>query len=154
MTAVENKIYIDAPLKKVLDFSSNPENWAKIQVGLSDAEVITGTGDVGTRAKLFISLLGKKFQSLAEIIEKHIDDQGCKMVTKIIIDFAGKEYESYSIETGVPKGSGCEYTQLLEYKIPDNFFAKIVDNLILEKMMEKDNAHTLENLKIYCEALK
>ena len=61
MTTFKKSIFIDAPLEKVYQYTMNPENWSHFYNGLSEAESISGKGEVGTIVKTKFSMLGMHF---------------------------------------------------------------------------------------------
>ncbi len=143
MAHLTKSILINAPFEQVHALGRDPKRWATWYVGLSEPETITGEGGVGTVVKHSMLLAGIRFPVTTTVLEDHIDSTGARWRGKIEGPLHGEHTFTFT-----PKYGGTEVTIDMEYTIPGKLLTKFVDRLIIERLMERYIAHTLENMKL------
>lgn len=147
MTHIHKQAVIDAPLDKVYPFARNPEHWNEWWVGLSAAEEIRGKGEAGTTTRHHYKMAGINFPVTNTVIE---DSFGPKLaVWKGRFDgpIAGEHRWTYTAQ-----GDRTEVVLDLDYTPPGKALGRLADRLIVERLEEKAMDHTIDNLKLLCEA--
>lgn len=150
MPVIKNSVYIEAPVDKVLLYKNDPANMIQYRANASDYQNISGTGEVGTSCDLKLLMLGMYIPMKLEVIEDSKTADGGSTKYKMSDLKAGVVY--YETDLCQRKDNGTEVTIEFEYTIQNNSVAKIADKLIVEKLMTVTIAHSLDNLKIICEA--
>jgi len=147
MTQIRKNIFIDAPIEKVYAFARDPERWNTFFVGLGVPETIKGKGEVGTMVKHNYTLAGIPFP----------------VTTKVLIDKPGPKSAQWKAQIEGPLDGTYEFTYMtrndgtdvvvnIDYTVPGKALGKFADRLLIERMQEKAIEHTLDNLKLFCEA--
>lgn len=147
MTNIRKNIFIDAPIEKVYAFARDPQHWNTFFTGLSVPETMTGKGEVGTVVKQNYTIAGVPFP----------------VTTKVLIDKPGPKTAQWKAQIEGPldgmqewnytaKNEGTEIVVNIDYTVPGKALGKFADRLLIERMQEKAIEHTLDNLKLFCEA--
>ncbi len=147
MTQIRKSILINAPIEKVYAFARDPEKWNRWFVGLSVPEETKGHGEAGTTTKHKYTMAGVEFPMIAKVVE---DTPGPK-VARWRGTFEGPLSGQHAW-TYTAKGDATEMAGELDYTIPGSIIGKIADKLVIEKLQERAIEHSLENLKLLCEA--
>ncbi len=145
MAHVKKSILIHAPIEQVHALARDPRRWDTWYVGLSEPEKVKGGGEVGTIVEQTYLLAGMRFPVTTRVLEDYIGSNGARWKGKIEGPFAG---EQTFILT--PKLGDTEVIAEMEYTVPGKALGKFADRLIIERMMERNLEHTLENLKMLC----
>jgi len=69
MIDVQTEILISAPIEKVFEYSSKPENAPFWYVNIKSVEWVTGSMGVGSRVAFIANFLGRKLAYVYEIVE-------------------------------------------------------------------------------------
>lgn len=147
MTQIRKNIFIDAPIEKVYAFARDPERWNLFFTGLSEPETIKGKGEVGTTVKHNYIVAGMHFPVTTKVL---IDKPGPKTAQwkgQIEGPLDGNQEWNYTA-----KNDGTDVVVTIDYTVPAKALGKFADRLLIERMQEKAIEHTLENLKLFCEA--
>jgi uncharacterized membrane protein len=147
MAIVKKSIFINAPVERVYKYARDPRKWSQWYANLSGPDKLSGEGEAGTVVELKMSLIGLHFPVTVEVVEDNLNPTGSGWVGNVKGPLAGKQVFTY-----IPKENGTEASVELEYTVPANFMGTIINTLIFEKIVENGLKHTLENLKIICEA--
>jgi len=148
MSHLKKSIFINTPLKKVVDFGTNPNKWALWYAHLSGPEKLTGEGEAGTKGEFKYSLLGIHLPMTVEVKESVTTETSHFWKGTFEGPLSGVQTFSY-----LSKDNGTDVTVEIEYTVPGSILGKIADVLIIEKLQENATIHTLENLKAICESL-
>ncbi|BAJ64698.1 SRPBCC family protein [Anaerolinea thermophila] len=146
MAHVKKSIYIHAPVEKVYALARDPNRWATFYVGLSEAEEITGHGEVGTVVKHHYLMAGMRFPVTSRVLVDSIGPTGAQWKGKIEGPLDGEQTWDY-----IPKNGGTEVTVSIDYTLPGAVLGRIANRLLVERIQERAMEQTLENLKILCE---
>lgn len=147
MTHIRKNIFIDAPVEKVYAFARDPENWNKFIVGLSEPETLKGKGEVGTTVKQNYTVAGIPFPVTTKVLTDNPGPKNALWKGQIEGPLDGTQEWTYTA-----KGEGTEVLIVIDYTVPGKALGKFADRLLIERMQEKAMEHTLENLKLFCEA--
>ncbi len=146
MAHLKKNILIYAPVEKVYAFARDPIRWATWWVGLGEPEKVTGGGEVGTIVEHSYLLAGIRFPVTSRVLEDSAGPDGCRWRGLIEGPFDGTQTWNYR-----PQSGGTEVSCEIEYTVPGMALGKLVDRLIIERMMERNADLTMENLKMMCE---
>lgn len=147
MAHFQKKTFIEAPIEKVYAFARDPKHWHDWWVGLREPESISGTGEAGTIVKHHYKLAGISFPVTSTVTEDRPGPKEARWRGTFEGPLSGKhEWVSTA------KGNGTELTVDIEYTIPGAALGRIADRLLIERLQEKAMEHTLENMKLMCEA--
>jgi uncharacterized membrane protein len=147
MANITKKITINAPFDRVFDFARDPNRWHQWYVGLHAPDKIVGSGDQGTIVNHKYTLLGISFPVTTKVTESVKKPAEALWRATMEGPLAGRA-EWFS----KPVGNNTELTVKHEYTVPLGELGKIADRLLIERMNERALEHTLENLKLFCEA--
>lgn len=147
MTHIHKTDLINAPIDKVYPLSRNPERWNEWWVGLSEPEEIKGKGEPGTVTKHHYKLAGISFPVTNKVVEDTTGPKECRWQGKFEGPLAGQHKWTY-----IAKGDKTEVVLDLDYDVPGKALGRIADRFIVERLEEKAMEHTIENLKVLCEA--
>jgi uncharacterized membrane protein len=139
--------HYDAPIEKVfalgLDYQRYPE-WNVSYVEIK--EVIGPPGAVGTKVHAVMRTLGRQMEGWAEIVEI---DPPRRIKTTGSATTGGQLDVTYRL---TPAGTGTDFELEVEYELPAGIFGQIADRLFIERAIERDLRHSLENFKALVEA--
>jgi uncharacterized protein YndB with AHSA1/START domain len=130
----------DAPIERVfalgIDFTRYPE-W---NVTYPEIKEVVGAPDkVGTRIHATTRFLGRSMDSWGEIVG--IDPPR-------LLRMSGSSAEGGRLDLAyrlTPKGTGTELVIEADYELPAGIFGKLADKLFIERAVERDLRHSLDN---------
>jgi uncharacterized protein YndB with AHSA1/START domain len=146
MAHLKKSVIIHAPVEKVYAFARDPRLWHTWWVALGAPEKMTGGGEVGTVVEHSYLLAGIKFPVTSRVLEDGTGPEGSRWRGAIEGPFAGEQTWNYRSKSG-----NTEVTCEIEYTVPGKALGKFVDRLIVERMMDRNAEHTMDNLKMICE---
>ena len=139
--------HVDAPPQKAfaltIDSSRDPE-WNSSVVEVKD---VTGKLDtVGASYVAILKLGGRRLETRWEVskVEKP------RLLEQTASSPAGGQ--ATSTTTFEPAGGGTDITVEVDYELPGGFVGGVADKLFVERAIERDVKHSLENFKAICEA--
>lgn len=147
MAHINKKILIHAPVDKVYALARNPEHWNQWWVGLSEPDKLDGKGEVGTTVKLHYKMAGIDFPVTTRVVEDTIDPKEAHARLEVEGPLEGKQDWTYKA-----KGKDTEVMADIRYTVPGKAIGRLINKVLVEKMTERSAEHTLENLKLICEA--
>jgi uncharacterized membrane protein len=146
MTTVRTRTYFDAPIERVFELGIDFQRYPEWNVSFPEVLEITGpTNKVGTKIRSVTKILGRRMEGWAEIVE--IDQPRYLKMTGSALE-GGKLTLTYRL---TPKGSGTDLEFVSEYELPAGFLGHIADRLFVEKAVERDLRHSIENFKALVE---
>jgi len=145
MATARSSVAIHAPAEKVfealVDWNSYPQWFAGMR---EVAEIKGDPRQPGTEGSFVYQVLGVKFTEQWTVDST---EPARKIRNRMAGAFPG-DWE-WSIE---PNGDGAvTVTGLAEYTVPGGVLGKVANQLLLERMNQKNMESTLEALKIFCE---
>ena len=145
MPKVETSITINAPIEKVFHAIIELELAPQWSSGVSEVTNIKGNPEEkGSSADLAYHVLGMKFTQ--HMITSEIEKPR-KAIRQMTGGFPGTI--GFALE---PQGQATKVDVRVDYSIPGGIIGKIANQLLLERMNQKNIESTVEGLKIFCEA--
>jgi len=146
MGHLKQSIHIDAPADRVWRYTEDPHHWATFMAGMSDPDKIVGDIGVGQLVEFDTSMAGVTLHEIVRTVEQQQDSTGRHWRGELKGGTSGWMTMDFKPEDG-----GSLVTQEMEYTVPGSLLGKIADRLVIERMMEHDMLHSLENLKLLME---
>lgn len=146
MVHITRTININAPLLKVFDYVTNPENWTRYVTSLIDVKNVSNKTPVpGTTFEWVYRMLGMNFSGKGSVIEYEKD----KRFT-IKMEGAFPIKETYNFED---VGGSTRLTFEIDYEMPGQILGVIANSRLVEKLNIREADTVLEKVKTLCEAL-
>jgi uncharacterized protein YndB with AHSA1/START domain len=147
MTLLRITEHVEVPPEKVFELGIDFKRYPEWNVSYSEVKEIVGPPDVvGTKIHSVMKVLGRPIEGWGEIVEIE-KPRLLKLVGTG--DQGGKLTQIYRL---TPVTSGTDVEIEVEYELPAGFLGQIVDKLFVEKTIERDLRHTVENFKAFLEA--
>jgi uncharacterized membrane protein len=136
----------DAPIERVFQLGTDFKRYPEWNVSYTEVKEVTGPPDqVGTKVYAVMQILGRKMEGWGEIVE--IDPPR-------LLKIAGSSTQGGTVTTTyrfTPVGSGTDVVLEADYELPAGILGQIADKLFLEKAIERNVRHSLENFKALVE---
>jgi uncharacterized membrane protein len=146
MTVVRMKEHFDAPIEQVFALGIDFQRYPEWNISFPEVLEISGPTDkVGTKIRHITKVLGRRMEGWAEIAE--ITRPHYLKMTGSALE-GGKVTLTYRL---TPVGSGTDLEFESEYELPAGFLGQIADRLFVEKAVERDLRHSIENFKALVE---
>lgn len=147
MAHIRKNILINAPVEKVYAFARDPKRWNTWWTGLSEPQEITGTGDVGTVVKHNYTMAGMTFPVISRVLEDKPSPRQGRWRGEFNGPITGEHTWTYTAN-----GPKTEVIVDIAYTVPGKLLGVIANKLVIERLQEQAMQHTIENLKLVCEA--
>ena len=145
MAQISKAIKIDAPLSKVFDYVSNPENWTRYVTSLVDIRNLSDKSlSAGTTFEWTYRMLGVNNEGKGSIVDFEKDK---KFAMEMEGSFPIKETFTFKED-----GESTELDFEIKYDVPGKVLGVIADKLVVEKMNVKEAIAVLNKIKDICEA--
>lgn len=139
--------HVEAPPERAfaltIDATRDPE-WNSSVVEVRD---VTGLLDtVGASYTAVLKLGGRRLETRWEVT---------KVEKPRLLEFAGSAPgggHAASTTTFEPASGGTDITVEVDYELPGGFVGGLADKLFVERAIERDIKHSIENFKAICEA--
>jgi uncharacterized membrane protein len=146
MTTVRTTAHYDAPIERVWELGTDFKRYPEWNVSYPEVKEVTGPVDkVGTRILSVTKVLGRRMEGWGEIVEV---DKPRFLKTVGSSHEGGKLTIIYRL---TPAGEGTDFELESEYELPAGFLGHIADKLFVEKSVERDLRHSMENFKALVE---
>jgi uncharacterized membrane protein len=137
--------HFEAPVEQVFELAIDYKRFPEWNVSYVAVDEMTGPPDkVGTKIHATMRLLGRTMEGWAEIVE---------IERPRLIKLTGTSTQGGSLTTTyrfVPVDTGTNIEILAEYELP-GMFGAVADKLFVQKAIERDVRHSLENFKAFVE---
>lgn len=138
--------HFEAPIERVFDLFLDVKRWPEWMPGLVEIKEVTGPiGGPGMRIRETSRFLGKTMESWDEIVEA----ERPRMVKMASESGGAKSSMTFRL---TPAGRGTDIVIEFDLEMPAGFFGHIADRLFIDKAMERQGRHALENFKALVEA--
>jgi uncharacterized membrane protein len=148
MTHIELREHFDAPIDQVFDLVTEFKRYPEWSTYFSEVKEVKGLPDrVGTQIFGTITLLGRKFEGTTEIVEIN---------KPLMIKLSGTGVQGGVVKSTyrfTPVGVGTEVVAEVDYELPSTLLA-VFDKLFIERAVERELRHSLENFKALVELKK
>jgi uncharacterized membrane protein len=146
MTTLRSTKRFDTPIERVFAWFADFKRYPEWNVNNPEVLEVTGPPRVGTRIHSGWRILGRRFQGWAEITA--IDPPRLLQVNAISFD--GGQMQVVVLLR--PDGSVTEVEVEIDYDVPEGLLEHLFDTLFVERTIERDVRHSLENLQALAEA--
>jgi uncharacterized membrane protein len=145
MTHIELRQHFDAPIEHVFDLVIEYKRYPEWSTYFTEVKEVKGLPDrVGTEIVGTVALLGRKFEGTTKIVEI----EKPRMIT-----FSGTGLQGGIVKSTyrfTPVTSGTDVVVETEYELPSAILT-LFDKLFVEKAVERELRHSLENFKAFVE---
>jgi len=147
MTDLRMTAHFDVPIEKVFELAKDYKRYPEWNVSYSEVDQVTGPTDmVGTKFHATMKLLGRPIEGWAEVAE---------VETPRLIKLIGTAKDGGKltvIDRFTPVGiAGTDVEMQVAYELPAGMLGKVADKLFVEKSIERNLRHSLENFKALVE---
>ena len=146
MAHISKQIVVHAPFSLIKPFIMEVERWVEWYVGLSAPEQVTGTGEEGTYSEHTYLLAGHEYPIRHTVSEVELGDVSGHWKGTFEGSFQGWHRWTYA-----PVNGNTEVKVEHEYTLPGKLLGRIVDALVIERMIARNLEHSLETLQMLCE---
>lgn len=147
MSHIHKSVLVNASLEGVHEFATDPRSWHEWWIGLGKPEEVFGNGEPGTIVRHHYRMTGLDLPVTTTVVEDLSGPRECRWKGEFEGGLAGRQVWLY-----VSRGELTEVIVDIDYTIPGRVLDRIADRSVIERLEEKAIEHTLENLKLYCEA--
>jgi len=145
MAQITQSININAPLSKVFDYVTNPDNWTRYVTSLVDIRNVSDESPkAGTTFEWTYRMLGVNNDGKGSIVEF---EKGSKFAMAMEGSFPIKETFTFKGEE-----QSTELTFGIQYDVPGKVLGIIADRLVVERLNVKEAVAVLNKIKDICEA--
>ena len=147
MTHLRITAQYEAPIERVFELVTDFAHYPEWNVTYTEIKEIVGPPtQVGTKVYSVMRLLGRTMEGWGEIVE--VDPPKLLKTTGTSTQGGKLEY----VLRLTPLAKGTEVLLEVDYELPASIFGKIADKLFIERAVERDLRHSLENFKAFIEA--
>ena len=143
MATIKSSITINAPVEKVFEYGSKPENMPEVWPSMIEVKNIKELPNGGYSYDFVYKMAGIRLTGSSEDTEVVPNER--------VVSISTGGIESTITWTFEPEGGGTKLTTLAEYKIPVPLLGKIAEAFIV-KMNENEVDTIMANLKARMEA--
>ena len=145
MAHISKSIKIKAPLSKVFDYVTSPENWTTYVTSLVDVRNVSDkTPKAGATFEWTYRMLGMNFNGKGSIVEF---EQNRRFSMEMEGSFPIREDFYFEEDAGA-----TTIRFEIKYDIPGKVLSVLSSSSVVEKMNAKEASTVLEKLKTICEA--
>jgi ligand-binding SRPBCC domain-containing protein len=146
MVTIKRTIVINAPVAKVFNFMTDPDNWTRYVTSLNSvSNFSTETLEQGTTYSWEYRMLGVKMNGTGTVTEL---SKNAVFAMKMAGTMPVSEHYTFS-----PTGDATELAMEMTYELPVKILEKIASSSIVEKLNQKEAQNILEKIKVFCEEL-
>ena len=147
MGHVVHGIHIDAPPERVFDLTVDAARLPEYMTNISEVKDVSGPLDrIGASYTGVMKIIGRRLEGHWEVVRVE------KPAYVELLGTAPGGGRATFITRNEPKDGGTDRTVELDYELPAGFAGELADKLFVEKAIERDTRHSMENLKAICEA--
>ena len=143
MTTVKDSIKINAPVEKVFEYASKPENLLEIWPSVVEVKNVKELPNGGHSWEWVYKMAGMRFNGTSVDTEHVVNERTVSISTGGVESTITWMFE--------PEDDGTKMTTLTEYKIPVPLLGKLAEAFIV-KVNENESNTILTNLKARMEA--
>jgi carbon monoxide dehydrogenase subunit G len=147
MAHISSSIHVDAPPERVWEVLANVERAPEWQAGTIEVRDIKGSLDeVGGSYTSILKIAGRPLEGHWETTRA---ERPRLIEFKGTAPGGGRATGSQRLEAS---GHGTDLTFEIDYELPGGFLGQMANKLFVERQLERDANHSLENLKALCES--
>ena len=147
MPKVRSEIKIGAPPERVWAVLIDPERLPQFNVTIVEVSDATGPLDqVGATYQAVSKVYGRRIEGRWEVTE-------VTPLRRTVQRGSGAAGASATVDGTIePSGDGTRAAVEVDYQLPAGFLGEVANKLFVERSVERDVRHTLENLKALVES--
>jgi uncharacterized protein YndB with AHSA1/START domain len=134
--------HFDAPIEQVFELATDFKRYPEWNVTYIEVKEVTGPTDtVGTKVHSIMKFLGRQTDGWGEIVE---------VERPKLLKMAGSDPNGGKLELiyrFTPADSGTDAELESDYELPAGLLGQIADKLFVERAVERDVQHSMENFK-------
>ncbi len=144
MAVIARSIEINAPLEKVFDFVSSPDNWTRYVTSLIAVDNVSDMPiRPGTTFDWTYRMLGTDFRGQGKVLEY---EENKKFTMRM--EGAFPITETYLFDGDQQKTT---LTVQIEYELPGKLLGVLADKVVVEKLNVREADTVLDKVKTLCE---
>lgn len=135
-----------APIERVFALATDFERYPQWNVNYTEIKKVTGRVVVGTKVTGTMQFMGRRVEGTGEIVA---------VEPPHLIRLVGARPEGGHTDTTYrfsPVEAGTDYVIEIEYELPPGIIGQIADRLFVERAVERDLKHSIENFTALVEA--
>ena len=146
MTHLRMTGHHDAPIDRVFELGVDFKRYPEWNVTYVEVKEVTGPPDkVGAKIYSEMRFLGRKMEGWGEIVE---------FDRPRLLKLSGESTDGGKLTQVLrltPAGAGTDFEIEVDYELPPGFIGEIANKLFVEKAVERDLSHSIENFKAIVE---
>ena len=146
MTHLRITSQYEAPIERVFALVTDFAHYPEWNVTYTEIKEVVGQPDrVGTRIHAIMRFLGRTMEGWGELVE--VDPPR-------LFRIAGTSTEGGRLDVAyrlTPAGTGTDLVIEADYELPAGIFGKLADRLFVERAVERDLRHSIENFRAFVE---
>ena len=139
--------HIDAPPERAFALAIDAARLPEWNSSITEVKEISGSLDqVGSSYVSILKLAGRPLESRWEV---------SRVESPRLLEFTGTAPgggKATAKNRFEPAGGGTDITIEVDYELPGGFFGGVADKLFVERAIERDVKHGIENFKAICES--
>jgi uncharacterized membrane protein len=145
MAHLQMTAHYEASIERVFELAIDYKRYPEWNASYEEVTEVVGPADqVGTKIHGVMKILGRKMEGWGEVTE--LDrPRSLKMAGS---GSGGTVTTAYRF---TPAASGTDAELTVDYELPAGLFGKVADKLFIERSVERDLRHSLENFKAFVE---
>ena len=146
MAHITRSGHYEAPIERVFELATDFQRYPQWNVNYSEIRDVSGPVEIGTVVTGVMQFMGRKVEGAGEVVE---------LDTPYLIRMKGERPEGGRMDMTyrfTPAGAGTDYAFDVDYELPPGIIGQIADRLFVERAVERDLAHTIENFGALVEA--
>jgi uncharacterized membrane protein len=138
--------HFEAPIEHVFELAADYKRYPEWSVSHEEMREVVGPPDqVGTRFHGVMTFLGRKMEGWGEVTE--VDQP--RLLKTVGTGSGGSVTTIYRF---MPAATGTDAELSIDYELPAGLFGKVADKVFIQRAVERDMRHSMENFKAFVEA--
>jgi uncharacterized protein YndB with AHSA1/START domain len=138
--------HYEAPIERVFALATDFARYPQWNVNYAEIKEVSGPVEIGTKVTGVMRFMGRQVEGSGEIVE---------LDPPRLIRMSGERPEGGRLDTTyrfTPAEPGTDYEFELDYDLPPGIIGQIADRLFVERAVDRDMRHTIENFTALVEA--
>jgi uncharacterized membrane protein len=146
MSVINRTVVIKAPLKKVFDVVTSPDNWTRYVTSLVEVKDLSGNApEEGLTFKWVYKMMGVRFSGRGTVTEFVRNKRfGLALKGKVVVN---ESYDFLDDGDGATTLKAC-----IDYEMPNEVLKFIANSKLVEKLNNIESKNVLEKIKAMCES--
>jgi uncharacterized protein YndB with AHSA1/START domain len=133
--------HVEVPIERVFELCADFKRYPEWNVSYSEITEVTGPVEVGTKIHGATKILGRTMPGQGEIVE---------VTPPRLLKLSATGVQGGTVVTTyrlTPVGTGTDMEIEVDYELPTAILGQIPDKRFVERTIERDLRHSLENFK-------